>query len=92
MRVHHLSGALSSILRCEIDAAYFHLYGVPRQDIEHIMDSFNIVKRKDEQDFGEYRTKRLILEIYDAMAEAARTDVAYRACLEPTPGESAVRS
>ncbi len=81
-----------TILRCELDAAYFHLYGVPRQDIEHIMDSFNIVKRKDEHDFGEYRTKRLILEIYDAMAEAARSGVAYRTRLELTPGKSAVRS
>jgi len=79
-----------AILRSELDAAYFHLYGVPRQDIEHIMDSFHIVKRKDEHDFGEYRTKRLILEVYDAMAEAARSGVAYR--LQPTPDESAVRS
>jgi len=31
------------------------------------------VKRKDEEKFGEYRTKRVILEIYDKMNEAIIT-------------------
>ena len=34
------------------------------------MDTFPIVKRKDEAAFGTYRTKDLILSAYDAMAEA----------------------
>ncbi len=33
------------------------------------MDTFPIVRRKDEAAHGEYRTKRLILERYDALAE-----------------------
>ncbi|WP_280416895.1 Eco57I restriction-modification methylase domain-containing protein [Nocardia carnea] len=65
-------------LRAELDAAFFHLYGIPRDDVEYIMDTFPIVKRKDEAAHGEYRTKRLILEIYDAMTEAERTGVPYR--------------
>lgn len=59
-------------LRCELDAAYFHLYGIPREDVEYIMDTFPIVKRKDEAAHGEYRTKRVILEIYDEMAATIR--------------------
>ncbi len=39
---------------------------------------FPIVKRKDIAEHGEYRTKRLILEIYDAMAEAERTGKPYQ--------------
>ena len=42
----------------------------PRDAVAYIMDTFPIVKRKDEEKWGEYRTKRVILEIYDAMAEA----------------------
>ena len=34
------------------------------------METFPIVKRKDEQKYGEYRTKLVILECYDAVAEA----------------------
>ncbi|MDA4088087.1 hypothetical protein MHAS_02732 [Mycolicibacterium hassiacum DSM 44199] len=41
------------------------------------METFPIVKRKDIAAHGEYRTKRLILEIYDAMAEAEKTGVPY---------------
>lgn len=65
-------------LGAELDAAFFHLYGIPRDDVDYIMDTFPIVKRKDEAAHGEYRTKRLILEIYDAMAEAERTGVPYQ--------------
>ena len=58
------------LLRCELDAAYFHLYGIARDDVDYIMETFPIVKRKDEAKHGEYRTKRVILEIYDEMAAA----------------------
>jgi hypothetical protein len=51
------------------------------------METFPIVKRKDEQRFGTYRTKELILEIYDAMTEAARTGKPYQTILDPPPGQ-----
>ena len=56
------------LMRCELDALYFHLYGIERDDVAYIMDTFPIVKRKDEAAHGEYRTKRVILEMYDQMA------------------------
>jgi hypothetical protein len=56
-------------LRAEIDAAMFHLYGIERDDVDYILDTFPIVRRKDEQRYGSYRTKELILEYYDRMAE-----------------------
>ena len=62
---------LRAALRAELDAAFFHLYGIQRDDVDYIMDTFPIVKRKDEAAFGEYRTKRLILERYDAMSAAS---------------------
>ena len=36
---------------------------------------------------GEYRTKRAILEMYDAMAEAMRAGTAYESPISPPPGE-----
>jgi len=75
------------LLRAELDAAYFHLYGIERDDVDYIMETFPIVKRRDEERFGEYRTKRLILGIYDAMADAARTGTPYQIILDPPPGQ-----
>ncbi len=75
-----------SLLRAELDAAYFHLYGITRDDTDYILDTFPIVKRKDEAAYGEYRTKRLILEFYDRMADAIRTGVPYRTAIDPPPG------
>ena len=73
------------LLRCELDAAYFHLYGIGRDDADYIMETFPIVKRKDEAVHGEHRTKRVILEIYDQMAEAAETGQPYQTPLDPPP-------
>jgi len=64
-------------VRAELDAAFVHLYGIEREDIDYIMETFPIVKRKDIAAHGEYRTKRLILEIYDAMAEAEEAGKPY---------------
>ena len=55
-------------IRCELDAAYFHLYEIDRDDVDYIMSTFPIVKRKDIAAHGTYRTRDRILEIYDAMA------------------------
>jgi hypothetical protein len=56
------------------------------------MDTFPIVKRKDEEKFnGDYRTKRVTLEIYDAMAEAIRTGRPYQTCLDPPPADPTCR-
>ena len=103
------------LLRCELDAAFFHLYlaaepsgdwqptedetpeelarlkssfPTPRDAASYIMDTFPIVKRKDEAKFeGEYRTKRVILEIYDALADCIRTGQPYQTRLDPPPAD-----
>ena len=76
------------LLRCELDAAYFHLYGIERDDADYIMETFPIVKRKNIQQYGTFRTKDLILKIYDAMAEAIRTSTLYQTLLYPPPGQA----
>ena len=50
------------------------------------METFPIVKRKDEQKCGEYRTKNSILQIYDAVPAAIRTGQPYQTRLDPPPG------
>jgi len=110
-------------IRCELDAAFFHLYlpteadghwriarkedgcphdetpeelaalnrhfPTPRDAVAYILDTFPIVRRKDEGKYnGDYRTKRVILEIYDAMQEAIRTRQPYQTRLDPPPGSS----
>ena len=61
-------------LRARLDALYFHLYGLSREDAAYILDTFPIVRRHDEAAFGHYRTKAMILAYYNALA-AGDTDV-----------------
>jgi len=74
-------------LRAELDATFFHLYGIARDDVEYIMETFPIVRKNDEKAHGEYYTKRVILEIYDAMADAARLGEHYQTRLDPPPAD-----
>ena len=61
-------------LRCELDAAFFHLYGLSRDEVDHVMESFWVVRNRDEAACGEYRTKLAVLDQYDAMASAFERD------------------
>ncbi len=55
-------------LRCQLDALYFHLYGLTRDETAEILDTFPIVKRQDEARYGSFRTRELILAYYNAYA------------------------
>jgi hypothetical protein len=79
-----------AILRAELDACFFHLYGLGAEDVDYVMDTFPIVRRKDEERYGEYRTKRLILEAYDAMAKAAANGKPFVSKLDPPPADPRV--
>ncbi len=60
-------------LQCELDAIYAHLYRLERSELEWILDapppssSFPTLKRKEMNEFGEYRTQRYVLEAYDQL-------------------------
>ncbi|MCS7033180.1 MAG: hypothetical protein NZ561_04190, partial [Phycisphaerae bacterium] len=123
-------------IRCELDAAFFHLYlpaeangqwrmarkkdgavvdetpeqlaelkkhfPTPRDAVAYIMETFPIVKRKDIEKHGTYRTKERILEIYDLMQRVMKANsewriangksesepgpYAYQTRLDPPPG------
>ena len=70
-------------LRCEMDAAFFHVYGISRDDTAYILDTFPVLARSEEREHGEYRTKRVVLETYDALAAASATGVPYDSPLGP---------
>ncbi len=55
-------------LRARLDALYFHLYGLDREDAAYILDTFPIVRKQDEAEFGHYRTKAMILAYMNALA------------------------
>ena len=78
-------------IRAELDAAMLHVYGLTRPEAEHVLDSFPVLRKYEEAPpekggYGEFRTKRMVLEFYDQMAEAARTGVPWRSPLDPPPG------
>jgi hypothetical protein len=59
-----------ALLRSDLDAGMLHVYGVTRQEAEHVLDSFPVVRKYEERDLGEYRTRRLVLDAFDRMVAA----------------------
>jgi hypothetical protein len=61
-------------IRAELDAYFFHLYGIERPDVEYIMESFQTenggLKHNEIARYGTYRTRDLVLAEYDRMAPA----------------------
>ena len=55
-------------LRARLDALYFHLYGLSRDEADYVLSTFPIVQKEDEAEFGTYRTRNLILAYMSALA------------------------
>jgi hypothetical protein len=68
-----------AVLRAELDAYYAHLYGLSRDELRYILDpadvygedypseTFRVLKNNETRKFGEYRTRRLVLEAWDRL-------------------------
>ncbi|HET9811018.1 MAG TPA: hypothetical protein VFP53_04900, partial [Sphingomicrobium sp.] len=54
--------------RARLDALYFHLYGIGRDDADYILSTFPIVERHDRAAHGRYLTRDLILAWMNALA------------------------
>ncbi|WP_058616182.1 Eco57I restriction-modification methylase domain-containing protein [Tepidimonas taiwanensis] len=44
-----------------LDALFFHLYGLDEADTDYVLSTFPIVREQDEQTYGTFRTRDLIL-------------------------------
>jgi hypothetical protein len=68
-----------AVLRAELDALYARLYGLTRDELRYILDpadvygsdfpgeTFRVLKEKEIKKYGEYRTRRLVLEAWDRL-------------------------
>lgn len=66
-----------AVLQAELDAIFAHLYGLDTEDLRYILDpedicgkgcineTFRVLKENELRQYGEYRTKRLVLEAWN---------------------------
>jgi hypothetical protein len=74
--------ARRALLRAELDAWFARAYGLTRDELRYILDpadvhgpdfpgeTFRVLKEKETAKFGEYRTRRLVLEAWDKLPPA----------------------
>jgi hypothetical protein len=56
-------------LRAEIDVYVAHLYGLSRDDLVYILDTFPVLKKNEKEAFGEFMSKRKCMEEYDRIGK-----------------------
>jgi hypothetical protein len=68
-------------LRADLDSFYARAYGLTRDELRYILDpadvrgpdypseTFRVLKEKEIRQYGEYRTRRLVLEAWDRMEQ-----------------------
>lgn len=78
--------ASGAVARAELDACFFHLYGINRADTEYVLGTFPIANRKDPE-----LTAR-ILKAYDALSAAASSGQPFVSELSPSLGHGARHS
>ena len=88
-----------AILRAELDAWYARAYGLTRDELRYILDpadimgvdypseTFRVLKNKEQREFGEYRTGRLVLREFDRMILADAEKKPFESLLIPPPGQ-----
>jgi hypothetical protein len=76
--------------RTASDALKSHL-PTPRDAVSHILETFPIVKKKDLESFGTFRTKDTILSIYDALTAAIAASNPYQTKVSPSPATPGAR-
>jgi N-6 DNA Methylase len=59
-------------LRSEVDACFFHLYGLGRPEVEHVLTTFPGFARIETERYGHFRSRDLILDAFDGLAAGAR--------------------
>lgn len=71
--------ARCAVLRAELDAYHARLCGLTRDELRYIPDpadvygpdfpgeTFRVLKEKEIRQYGEYRTRRLVLEAWDRL-------------------------
>ncbi|MDO8630982.1 MAG: N-6 DNA methylase [Phycisphaerales bacterium] len=64
--IHKWNEAERQRLRAELDAAYFHLYGLAREEVDYVLDQFQGVVKQDEAHGRPGPMRNAILEAYDA--------------------------
>jgi hypothetical protein len=88
-----------ALLRAELDAYYAKLYCLTRDELRYILDpeevmgadypseTFRVLKINETREFGEYRTRRLVLREFDRMVLADVSGETYQSLLVPPPGQ-----
>lgn len=71
-------------VRAELDGYYAHLYRLTRDELRYVLDpkevfgedfpseTFRVLKEREEKEFGEYRTRRLVLAAFDELSRTER--------------------
>lgn len=93
-----------SVLRAELDALFAKLYGLNREELCYILDpadvmgadypseTFRVLKEAEIRLYGEYRTRRLVLDAWDKLADGELLPALSRRQVNPYSPQAMIRN
>lgn len=87
-----------AVIRAELDTWYVRAYGLSLDELRYILDpadvmgadypseTFRVLKNNEEREFGEYKTRTLVLREFNRLTLAERSGQPYQSLLDPPPG------
>jgi hypothetical protein len=84
------NSARRHVIRCELDAMFFYLYGCDKKTVEHILSQFTILERRELSLYSEFRTQRLVIEVWERMLQAIEENGKYVPMTDPPPADPRV--
>jgi hypothetical protein len=57
-------------VKCELDAAFAHFYGLSADDLNYILDTFHVLKSREQKEFGRFLTRDTVLKHFETQRSA----------------------
>ena len=61
-------------LRCELDAAFAHFYGLTADDLAYALGTFSVLRSREERELGVFRTRDTALDIFESIRQTLKRD------------------
>jgi hypothetical protein len=57
-----------------LDAAFAHFYGLTKDELAYILETFTVLRSREEKEYGTFRTRDTVLALFDIVETMLNRD------------------
>jgi hypothetical protein len=79
-----------ALAKADLEASVaIKVFGLTKGELSDLLDTFDVLQRREQEAYGEYRTKKLVLDAFEALHSATNSDRPYQSLLSQRQVEPA---